>query len=342
MQGLLRATSVIVRVALCVCLGGVWAMAEEPPAEIAIENRPAVDVMYKVHVGPYWRAGQVFAEAGVIVADNAVAGPVYCRYLDDPASVLPSRLRTEIGFFVTGVLEVPEGFTRGTSPATRCATLVASGSYGTTHGHHRRLFDWIASEDLEPAGEIMEIYPQPDGVATWVTVCVPVRPLDSAPAKTLPLPPGRPFGALLQEKEYSGAAVALFRDVDSLTPARRRWLSGVVDRLKVIRAIVAGRYGAEADDTIAMIAGIVERASDALNGGGAKGSEGVPIVPDYDARTASDIHRDLDRCMVRAHLKSAPAGEIYDDLAALLLDTGRLVCKDAVDTDEERSPADRR
>jgi effector-binding domain-containing protein len=304
---------------------------EPAPPAIELTRIPAADVVYKVHRGPYWRLGKVYAEIGAIVEAHADAGPIFGRYLDDPTKVGASKLRTEVGFFVRGDMELPPGYHRRTLPAHEAATLLVKGAHAMAPQHHKRILQWIAAQGFTASGEIMEVYPQPSGNGPITEIRVPVEPARPAATPSGPKIEAVTLQELLETGAYARAAALVIPDRERLAPGHRKWVADVADRLRVIRTIVDSKYPDQARNVRELITPIVDRAGWFRGEGRRSNARSEPrasFAARHLAKAKSDILQTLDRLMVRAHLKSLAAEQIFAELVGILTDVERIVRSD--------------
>lgn len=289
-----------------------------PPAVTLTQIEEAV-VIYRTHRGPYWGVGKVFAEMGEIMASHHTRGPMFARYLDDPLTTPGAALRMEIGFFVEDDVPAEPPQEKRTIPAHEAATLLIDTSYGTTHVHHATVVHWIESNGYRPAGEVMEIYHPKDGDRKQIEIRVPILRAMEPAAK--PEPTVRYVAELAADGAYEAVALELVPDGGDLSSDRRKWLLDVTDRLRVVREIVKKKFPKEAGRVDALVTPTVARgeglrqASPPIGAGDGKGSD-AGVEENGQERAA--ILRDLDRVMVRAHLKALSPEKVFEELVGIL------------------------
>ncbi len=314
---------------------------EEPaPPSIELEDLPETEVICKIQIGPYWRLGQAYAEIGAVIAEHANAGPMFGRYLDDPQKVEAAELRTEVGFFVEGEMDLPPGFRRRTIAAHQAATLVVEGPYGMAARYHRRVFDWVDEHGYAPAGEIMEIFPRPTGSRPITEIRLPIHPprsshgpavdasaMDRATSSDPASIEKVALADLLASRSYARAAAVVLPDWKLMSVGDQTWISKVVERLRVIREIVRAKYPGEAEEVGALLTTIVHRANRLDDQPTAAGmphrARTHAVVGRLDEQKAA-VLKMLDRLMVRVHLKKLPADRVYDELVQTLIEVDRI------------------
>jgi effector-binding domain-containing protein len=126
--------------------------------EVELRELGPVTVVYLEHQGPYWRMGHLFSQAAEFASRHEQAGPLFARYLDDPAQVDPQGLRAEVGFFANGSVEVSEPYLRAEWPARRVAALTVRGHYGRAPAGYARVLEWINDHGYQAAGAVTEVY----------------------------------------------------------------------------------------------------------------------------------------------------------------------------------------
>lgn len=132
------------------------ARADEPQVQLK-ELGPAT-VVYLEHRGPYWRMGRLFSQVAEFAASHNQSGPMFARYLDDPAAGDAQGLRAEVGFLVSGPIEISEPYLQAEWPPRRVAVLIVRGHYGRAPAVYPRVLEWIAANGQQAAGPITEVY----------------------------------------------------------------------------------------------------------------------------------------------------------------------------------------
>jgi len=246
---------------------GPGLLAGEPPqtitagvGEIQIRQVGATRVAYLEHQGPYWALGGVFRQVAELMEQTDQPGPMYARYLDDPARTDMARLRAEAGFIVRGELEAPEPFQTRQLPPRTVASLHIEGHCGRAPGFHGELSAWVRQQGYRTDGIVTEIYPidreSPSGK--------PITELQLTVEGAAPLaepddPDHRPQAAPQPRSDAQRFAERLIPERGLLGPGPQRWLGQVVLRIDAIRtAAAAGPDPSEALDAFA--GPILERA----------------------------------------------------------------------------------
>ena len=289
------------------------------PESVALKHIESVDVIYILHRGPYWTLGKAFAEIDKFMVKHGQTGSMFSRFLDDPTQANASRLRTEVGFMVSGNVRPGSRRLRKTLPAHLAACVEVKGPYTQTASHYQRIHDWIAANGYSAGEGITEVYPNRSADQAIAEIRIPVIG-KSAPGSPVSRPDAD-AATLCEIKAYARLAEILVPDENALPELHRKWLADVIDRLRVIREIVEIKHGQRAGDVSAMITPLVERA--------------VWLQPYALADIATDVvdrsvaaavvRRQkeavlvaLDRVMVRTHLNELVADEIHGELVKVL------------------------
>jgi DNA gyrase inhibitor GyrI len=139
--------------------GSVGAAKEE----ITVKQTVPAQVVYLVHVGPYWTVGPRFAELREYMLTHGQFGPIYARYLDGPGEVPAKALRTEVGFFVQGNHGAEPPFETAERPSELVATMTVDRPSATVSHQYAVMRRWASMHDYVPAGPVTEIYALPTG-----------------------------------------------------------------------------------------------------------------------------------------------------------------------------------
>ncbi len=262
-----------------------------------------------------------------MIADDPLAGPMFARYVGEPADGDVANRRIEAGFFVRGNVKLPSGYQRKTIGAYEAATLRVAGLYGLSHQHRKRVLDWIASNGYQVAGDVMEIYSvSSPGEKPMIEIRVPIqRPADIA-ASGEAITEKAALKDILAARDYQRAAAVLIPDRPRRPAAHRKWLGEVADRLRVIRGIVDAKYANDGQDVHSLLTPIIDRAQSLGSEqarDAAQAAAEAPIAGGYTAELELQVLRQLDRLMVRAYLKSSTADELYAEVVAILLSVNR-------------------
>ncbi len=303
--------------------------APEPDHGIEFATQPAARIAYRTHTGPYWRLGKAFAEVGVVLDGLPSAGPMFGRYLDDPSEVTAGELRTQVGFFLPDDVDPPSAYETETIPEHEAAVLRVNGPYGMSRKHVALMRAWINANGKSDSTEVMEVYPSRSGLAEF-ELRIPTRMLESGEtepvAQAEPVEPveNEPLAKLLADREFERAARVIVPLQNRLHGTQADWLVDVVDRLKVIRAIVSSKYGEDGNDVAALVVPIVHRGGRIMvDGASSKRSGSVAVLANQQIR--GQILKDLDAVIVRAHLKTVDAPALFEQLVELVERIGHVV-----------------
>ncbi len=314
---MIRAVSVIRICLACLCLAWCAPSVGEEDAEapVVVKEVAAAEVAYWVHEGPPWGLGATFEKVAALQEQAGQSGPLFARYL------VPGRSRgadggeqwkTEIGFFVNKVVEFGEDIARGTIPQHDAATLVIEAPFGMLSEYHDRLYEWIEREEYIAVGPLMEIYSTTKPDRRTVEIRVPVR-RDASPEISVAADVPE-LAEIAARGDYEELAALVIPEGDASAPEHRRWMSDVMDRLRVIREIANKKYGSDGTSVVLLLEPILERGKAiprlpaARDGDGGRGAFGKL------AEKKRSILKDLDRLMVKAHLKVISANELAAEL----------------------------
>ncbi len=151
---------------------------EPTPADINVKRTASIEVFFIEHTGPYWSLGPRFATLREYMLAHNQSGPIYTRFLDDPAGQRPGSVRSEIGFALKGNLEPVPPFTKARRGGELVAYLTIDSTASTAQSY-KRLRDWIDSHEYAALGPVTEVYPplRPGTIQEQRTeIQMPIRP----------------------------------------------------------------------------------------------------------------------------------------------------------------------
>lgn len=293
---------------------------QDPKSEsVVLKHVESADVIYVLHRGPYWTLGKAFAEIDKFMAKQGQTGTMFSRFLDDPTKTDASRLRTEVGFLISGNIHPGSRLLRKTLPAHLAACLRVKGPFAQTSSHYQKIHDWIEANGYTAGEGIMEIYPNRSADQAIAEIRIPV--VGKSATESPVSHQGADAATLCEIKAYARLAEILVPDENALPELHRKWLADVVDRLRVIREIVEIKHGQRAGDVSAMITPLVERAvwlqPYALKEIAAIGVD-RSVAATVVRRQKEAVLVTLDRVMVRTHLNELAADQIHGELAKIL------------------------
>ncbi|MFQ5592012.1 MAG: hypothetical protein ACE5HE_12670 [Phycisphaerae bacterium] len=115
-------------------------------------------MVFRQHVGPYWKLGPVVASLREYMLERGQNGAIFIRYLDSPAAVPAESLRTEVGFFVEGELTPEPPYTAGLRQSQFVASMVVDRSRAAPRRCEAMLRRWALARGHIPEGSITEIH----------------------------------------------------------------------------------------------------------------------------------------------------------------------------------------
>lgn len=180
--------------ALCACWMSPWsahAGTASPPEDAAVSVRtlPAGRFVYVMYTGPYWAVGPRLAQ---VRADMARADAPECkllvRYLDNPQTTYPSRMRIQVGFLAPDSFQAGSAYSAVDWPETRAAGVDLGAARSSPRRSMAELSAWALDQGLEICGPLMEIYENPSvgSGELETTVLLPVQVLPNVIATELP------------------------------------------------------------------------------------------------------------------------------------------------------------
>ena len=313
------------------------------PESVALKHIESADVIYTLHRGPYWTLGRAFAEIDRFMADNRQRGAMFARFLENPTRADASRLRTEVGFVVTGNVQPGSQLLRKTQPAHLAACLVVKGPHAQTSSHYQRVYDWITANNYVAGDGITEFYPDRSADQAVTEIRIPVQGRSEAIASESSR--AADVTTLCGIKAYTRVAEILIPGEDALPETHRKWLADVVDRLRVIREIVEIKQGQRAGDVSAMITPLVERAvwlRPYAMANDADDSVDTSVTATVVRRQKEAVLVALDRVMVRTHLNELAAVDIHGELVKVLASIQPIVEGRSVQAMRGKGPEPRR
>lgn len=303
----------------------------DPPAKTQSEAAPSstavrvkhlesAAIVYLEHRGPYWSMGKLFGQVAALMAEQNQEGPMFARYLDDPAETGVQGLRGQVGFFVEGDVVLAEPFRRAVLGPRWVASMTVKGRYGRSPTAQAKVRSWVRAQGWKAEVAVMEVYPTGPERATEVYVVI----LKGGPAHGHE--PGQQEQALDAESTPAWRLAEYRRMLQAFprpAPPQVRAVEACVDQLALrISAIgrAAGRtYPQQSAVFEAMSAALLERlgrsgesgpaeASGAIRPQGALGLEGVSFV---------DMIGQLDRLLVQVTLGQLGAQAALGEFAEL-------------------------
>jgi two-component sensor histidine kinase/effector-binding domain-containing protein len=151
------------------CLAATWAgpgISPGAPLPVSIGTAPAFDAVVLPMRGSFAQHDAAIARlrAGLGAAGIEPIGPVFGRYLNDPAQVREAELQWEVGYAVPrGTKAVPPFERRSFGPRV-AASLFLQGPYAESGSHWPALFEWLAKNGYYVIGE---------SFAFWSTTATP-------------------------------------------------------------------------------------------------------------------------------------------------------------------------
>lgn len=155
---------------------------------VAIDQRPAIEILYKQHMGAYHKIVSTIEE----VETYAKSKGLICRlsfgeYFDDPGQVEEGRLRSRGGCVIDPLVpaekvtiekirnEFPEGIKFDTIPATRAVVALFDGAPGIGPMKvYPKADEFIKKEKLTRKNNVIEIYEVFDKNAVQTTYIWPI------------------------------------------------------------------------------------------------------------------------------------------------------------------------
>ncbi len=318
--------------------------AGEKPAASTISTKVELKqiesavVAYVEHDGPEWAVGKVFDRIDAVMTQTAQEGPMFCEYPSDAKQAQPRGTTIVAGFFIDGVVSLPDGFRQRRVPEHSAAVLTVSVRYGMTSPFHTELRRWASANGYTPAGGVVEVYPQRSGGQSVIEIRLPVVSAD----QTVPAPERvtESFETLAAAGRFADAAVSVIPEWVLSTSEHRKWVLDVADRLRAIRSVVDKKYATGKEPVLNLVSPILKRVG-RLSLGDTAETAAVARDVSFSARNASSIKakvlRDLDRIMVGTHLRTLESQDVFDQLVSVL-GTVRLVLR-PVPATVERSGA---
>jgi effector-binding domain-containing protein len=168
MKNVLSVAISVMAVAVIVGCGSQQPAQTAKPAEPAFVaqamNLPAMKVASIAKMGPYSDAGKAMSDLMATVEQEklTVKGPPYGMYFDDPATAKPESTRYEIRVPVDSEsknsADKKTGFAVKDAPAMTVAVTDYMGPYDQVAPTYEKLNKWVAENNFEPAGAMIEWY----------------------------------------------------------------------------------------------------------------------------------------------------------------------------------------
>jgi effector-binding domain-containing protein len=305
---------------------------------------PATFVVFKAADGPSWRMGAVFTELDQAMTETGSKGPMYIYFPNGQETGSPIEHRYEVGFLASDSVDPPEGFLFKTLPAHHAAVLSVRGPYGTVRQHYPRILDWMSEQQLTPEAGVYEIYHN-RGRQSVVEIRIPFSVVDDPNASSTGTPSvdiptsgassagtdhqdeavarQSSLGDLLDRRQYVSAAHVVWPVTDSSRRRDRAWIDQVTDRLRIARAIVKRKYGGQGRDFQSLVTALIDR-GDSVSLASLNREQNQPplttVTQQQIESTKADILRELDRLIVRAHLRSGSAADHLASLSQIVFD----------------------
>jgi len=137
----------------------------EPVFVAQTMNLPAMKVASIAKMGPYADVGKAIGDLMAMVQQEklTVKGSPYGVYLDNPAIVKPESLRYEVCIPVDSAtknkkVDKKTGFSVKDAPTMMIAVTDYMGPYDQVAPVYEKLYKWVADNNYEPAGPMVEFY----------------------------------------------------------------------------------------------------------------------------------------------------------------------------------------
>ena len=150
--------------------------------EVSIRETTALKVVYLEEKGPYSETGKSMQKLFSLMTKKNLrpAGMPMGIFYDNPEVVKPEETRYEVLSPFTGEFKGDNELKVKELPAQKVAVLIYKGPYEKSATAYKKLFDWLAKNNYEPAGAPMEKYlTLPSQVAPpdlKTEILVPVKP----------------------------------------------------------------------------------------------------------------------------------------------------------------------
>ncbi|MCK4395876.1 GyrI-like domain-containing protein [candidate division WOR-3 bacterium] len=137
--------------------------AEEPKQvepEISIKETTPLTVVYLEKKGPYAETGKSMEELFALIEkkDVKLSGAPMGMYYDDPEKVKSEETRYEVLCPFEGEFKGDEELRVKELPAQKVACVLYTGPYDKCAPTYKKLFGWIAGQNLVPTGAPVEKY----------------------------------------------------------------------------------------------------------------------------------------------------------------------------------------
>lgn len=148
------------------------------PVLIAEKNAGPFHMIYKSHIGPYFKIVPTIEEVEKWAKEKGIdCHLTFGEYLDDPQTTEEARLRSNGGCLVSEVpANLPEGFSTKTIPERHYVTAVFEGSPGIGPMKVYPKVQTYAQEQKLPLEEVvMEVYEVHSAESMTTTYYFPIR-----------------------------------------------------------------------------------------------------------------------------------------------------------------------
>ncbi len=254
------------------------------PSEITVERMDPKQVAFLLHQGAYWTIGPEFVRVREHMKTLDQPGPLYVRYRNDPRTVPPQSLHTEIGFFFDGAYEPGPPYQMVRRNSELVARMLIDGPFAIVSRHFAMLHAWANAHDYVAVGPITEIYPETDRRgerAQWIELQMVIEP------RIEPIDQGTATSPETPIKEVMGPPTA-GTDAAGVSPAPppKRHAETVAAGGGPLEPTVAGPIDRKSGDAGAPATSPGEPAGSASRASGTKDSNPVRSGPSIRALAA--------------------------------------------------------
>ncbi|MFQ5492014.1 MAG: GyrI-like domain-containing protein, partial [Phycisphaerae bacterium] len=141
-------------------------------AGVRVRHLDPATIVYLEHRGPYWGMGKLFGQVAALMAEQDQAGPMFARYLDDPAETELENLRGQVGFFAETGFMVSEPFRRAALGPRWVASFRVEGQFGRSPAAQTKVRNWVRAQGWTADRAVMEVYPTGQERVTEVRVVI--------------------------------------------------------------------------------------------------------------------------------------------------------------------------
>ncbi len=289
-----------------------------PPGEVKLKALSPARVAYLEHRGPYWALGDLFRRVAEFMAANDQPGPMFARYLDDPAKVPVGELRAEVGFLVTGTLDAPAPYRTRVLPQRNVASLIVEGRLGRAPASYARVRAWIEENGYQEGPGITELFPvagRRQGSGPSITeIQITLLGRDQALPADAAAPP--PSGSVQERLDNRRLAERIIPSGADYPDEARRWLSQYLLRLDAVRTTAGIVYPARQAEFEAVASPILARSR--LLPAAEEPRATAATSPRWTGspRASNSLSR-LDALLVNVTLKRLEAGDALGELVEL-------------------------